>query len=388
MPQAPPAQPLRLAVLGSTGSIGVAALAVAAAFPERLKLVGLAANANWSLLREQIERHRPAWACLCDAAAAPAPPPAFAGMALHLGGGKLADLARGPDSDLVLNAIVGAAGLESSLAALSAGKALALANKETLVCGGELVLKTADAHGGSLLPVDSEHSGIFQILSGREVGEVERVVLTASGGPFRGRKRRDLEKVTVEEALRHPTWKMGRKITIDSATLINKALEIIEARWLFGLAPEQIDVVLHPESIVHSFVEFKDGSVIAQLSPPDMKLPIQAALLWPERLPGPARRLCWSELRQLTFEPPDRETFPALQLGLDVARRGGTAGAALIAADEAAVERFFAGSLAFLDIAAAAADVVERHPFVQHPTLPQLRAADAWARQEVLRWRP
>lgn len=373
----------RLAVLGATGSIGLSTLEVVTALSERFQVVGLSAQRNWSRLREQIHVHRPKWAVLGEANGHTEPP---AGTELLIGAEHLPRQVQRPEVEVVLNAIVGAAGLASSLAALEAGKTLCLANKETLVCAGPLVMDTARRRGARLLPVDSEHSAIFQLLADRCPAEVERVVLTASGGPFRGRSAGQLQHVTVAEALQHPTWQMGQKITIDSATLMNKALEIIEARWLFGLAPEQIDVVIHPESIVHSFVEFRDGSVVAQLSPPDMRLPIQYALTFPERVPGPARRLNWSELRHLTFHPPDHDTFPALQLGYEVARRGGTAGAVLNAANEAAVARFLAGSLQFLDVTRAVRDVVSAHPYDPAPSLEQLLAMDAWARQEVMRW--
>src|SRR5262249_33897676 len=235
-------------------------------------------------------------------------------------------------------------------------------------------------------PVDSEHSAVFQTLGGSSPDDVERIVLTASGGPFRGRARAELEHVTVEEALHHPTWRMGPKITVDSATLMNKALEVIEARWLFGLAAEQIDVIVHPESVVHSFVEFADGSVLAQLSPPDMRLPIQLALLHPLRVDGPAKRLAWRARSALPFEPPDRETFRALDLGFEVARRGGSCGAVLNAANEAAVERFLAGGLPFLDIARCCRAVLDAHNYDPRPTLDGLMSLDRWARQEVVRW--
>jgi 1-deoxy-D-xylulose-5-phosphate reductoisomerase len=237
-----------------------------------------------------------------------------------------------------------------------------------------------------ILPVDSEHSAIFQALQAGQPREVERVVLTSSGGPFRGMKRGDLAHVTPEQALKHPTWNMGRKITIDSATLMNKALEIIEARWLFNLRPEQIQVIIHPESIVHSFVEFTDGSILAQLSPPDMCLPIQYALTYPERVLGPAKRLRWEDLRALHFEQPDLETFPALQLGYEVARRGGTCGAVLNAANEAAVGAFLDGALPFLDIPRVCRDVLDHHNYSERPSLSDLIALDGWSRQEVLRW--
>jgi 1-deoxy-D-xylulose-5-phosphate reductoisomerase len=298
----------------------------------------------------------------------------------------VAALVSDPDVDLVVTAIVGAAGLAGTLAALEAGKTVALANKETLVLAGELVMELARRRGVAIIPIDSEHSAIFQAMHCGRACEVERVVLTASGGPFRGRSRESLAKVDCKEALNHPTWQMGPKITIDSATLMNKALEVIEAHWLFDLPPERIEVVIHPQSLVHSFVEFRDGSVLAQLSPPDMRLPIQYALTYPERVRGPARRLNWRELGQWHFEQPDHETFPALQLGYEVARRGGTCGAVLNAANEAAVGRFLAGELAFLDIAQACRDVLGNHDYSARPTLEELLQADRWARQEVYRW--
>jgi 1-deoxy-D-xylulose-5-phosphate reductoisomerase len=245
----------------------------------------------------------------------------------------------------------------------------------------------AARRGGKLLPVDSEHSAIFQALGTTPRDQVARVVLTGSGGPFRGRKPRELQEVTAREALCHPTWSMGPKITVDSATLMNKALVIVEARWLFDLPPEKIEVVIHPESVIHSFVEFADGAVLAQLSPPDMRLPIQYALTWPERVPGPARRLDWRGLSAWHFEQPDRETFPALDLGYEVARRGGTCGAVVNAANEAAVGRFLAGELRFLDIVPACRAVLENHPFSPTPTLAELTALDRWARQEIAKWK-
>jgi 1-deoxy-D-xylulose-5-phosphate reductoisomerase len=319
-----------------------------------------------------------------DAAADPGllPP----GTDLLRGEDGIVQLVTDPDVDVVVTAIVGAAGLTGTWAALEAGKTVAVANKETLVMAGPLVMELAARQGGRVLPVDSEHSAVFQALVGSKASEVERIVLTASGGPFRGRSMAELAEVTVEEALRHPTWRMGPKISVDSATLMNKALEVIEARWLFGLAPEQIEVIIHPESMIHSFVEFRDGSVLAQLSPPDMRLPIQYALLYPERLAGPARRLNWPELRAWHFEPVDRQTFPALELGYEVARRGGTCGAVLNAANEAAVGRFLAGELQFLDIARVCRDLLNHHDYSARPSLAELIALDRWAREEVGRW--
>jgi 1-deoxy-D-xylulose-5-phosphate reductoisomerase len=290
------------------------------------------------------------------------------------------------DIDVVVTAVVGAAGLHGTWAALEAGKSVAVANKETLVMAGPLVVDLAKRRNARLLPVDSEHSAIFQALQGGRRNEVERIVLTASGGPFRGRTAAELADVTAADALRHPTWRMGPKITVDSATLMNKALEIIEARWLFDLDPDRIEVIIHPESVVHSFVEFVDGSILAQLSPPDMRLPIQYALTFPERVAGPARRLRWDELEAWRFERPDRDTFPALELGYEVARRGGTCGAVLNAANEAAVSRFLAGQLAFLDIPRACRAVLDHHHYSPRPSLTELHALDRWARQEVTRW--
>jgi 1-deoxy-D-xylulose-5-phosphate reductoisomerase len=295
-------------------------------------------------------------------------------------------LAADADVDVVLAAVVGAAGLTATWAALESGKIVALANKETLVVGGPTVMELAARRQTRIIPVDSEHSAIFQAMTGHSAADLVRVVLTASGGPFRGWSVASLEQVTPDQALQHPTWKMGPKITVDSATMMNKALEVIEARWLFGLTADQIAVILHPDSVVHSFVEFQDGSILAQLSPPDMRLPIQYALTYPARLPGPARRLDWSSLNGLRFEQPDFEAFPALGLGFEVARRGGTTGAVLNGANEAAVSRFLAREIGFRDVARCCRAVLDAHDFDPNPSLDGLLAADRWARQEVARW--
>jgi 1-deoxy-D-xylulose-5-phosphate reductoisomerase len=375
-------------VLGSTGSIGTSCLDVIGSLPDRLTAHGLSAHSSWEPLFEQAARHRPRWVTLTDPEAArQADPRRLNGASRLLTGEEgVAAMVSDPDTDVVVSAIVGAAGLLGTWTALEHGKTVAVANKETLVMAGPLVMDLARRRGGKILPVDSEHSAIFQAMAGGRPAEVERVVLTASGGPFRGRKRSELAEVTVEEALRHPTWRMGPKITIDSATLMNKALEVIEARWLFGLPPERIEVIIHPESVIHSFVEFADGSVLAQLSPPDMRLPIQYALTYPERVPGPARRLRWGELGAWHFEQPDPETFPALQLGHEVARKGGTCGAVLNAANEEAVRRFLAGELRFLDIPRVCRAVLDHHHYSARPTLAELAGLDRWARQEVVRW--
>jgi 1-deoxy-D-xylulose-5-phosphate reductoisomerase len=378
----------RVVVLGSTGSIGTNCLDVIDQLGDCLQAVGLSAHASWPELFEQARRHRPRWVTLTDRAVAESLDGCrlSADVQLLLGTDGLNRMVTDPEVEVVVSAIVGAAGLEGTWAALEAGKTVAVANKETLVMAGPLVMDLAAQRQARLLPVDSEHSAIFQALQGSRVDEVERVVLTGSGGPFRGRTAAELTSVSAEEALCHPTWRMGPKITVDSATLMNKALEIIEAHWLFGLPAEQIEVIIHPESIVHSFVEFRDGSVLAQMSPPDMRLPIQYALTYPERLPGPARKLNWRELSELHFEQPDHETFPALQLGYEVARRGGTCGAVVNAANEAAVGHFLAGELRFLDIVRVCRDVLEYHHFSARPTLAELEALDGWARQEVSRW--
>jgi 1-deoxy-D-xylulose-5-phosphate reductoisomerase len=378
----------KVVVLGSTGSIGVGCLDVIASLENQLATLGLSAHSKWEILFDQALRLKPRWVTVTDSTAAKQIDARRLNGKTQLlfGDDGIAAMVSDKDVDVVVTAIVGAAGLAGTWAALEAGKTVAVANKETLVMAGSLVMELAARRGARVLPVDSEHSAIFQAMQSGQPTEVERVVLTASGGPFRGRKRASLANVTMADALCHPTWQMGPKITIDSATLMNKALEVIEARWLFGLAPEQIEVVIHPESIIHSFVEFKDGSVLAQLSPPDMRLPIQYALTYPQRVSGPARRLNWRELGPWHFEQPDHETFPALQLGYEVARRGGTCGAVLNAANEAAVGRFLAGDLGFLDISEVCRAVLANHHYSARPTLAELGAADRWARQEVGRW--
>jgi 1-deoxy-D-xylulose-5-phosphate reductoisomerase len=378
----------RVVVLGSTGSIGTNCLEVIAALDSRLSAVGLSAHGSWEALAAQARTHRPRWVALTDAEAASRIDPSLLPKTTELlyGPEGIARMVSAPETDIVLTAIVGAAGLAGTWAALEAGKTVAVANKETLVMAGQLVMDLAARRNAKVLPVDSEHSAIFQAMQSGRPAEVARVVLTASGGPFRGKRKSDLADVTVDQALKHPTWRMGPKITVDSATLMNKALEIIEARWLFGLEPEQVEVIIHPQSIVHSFVEFTDGSVVAQLSPPDMRLPIQYALTYPDRVSGPARRLDWQELGTWDFEEPDLETFPALQLGYEVARRGGTCGAVLNAANEVAVGRFLIGDLRFLDIARLCREVLAHHHYCAMPTLADIDAADRMARQEANRW--
>ncbi len=376
-----------VAILGSTGSIGRSSLDVIAAAEGALRVVGLAARASVELLAQQARQFQPTWVAVTDvdAAASIAPgllPPA---TRLAVGMAQLETLVAAPDVDIVVSAIVGSAGLHSTWAALDAGKTVALANKETLVMAGALVTELAAQRGAKLLPVDSEHSAIFQALQCGASHEVRRIVLTASGGPFRNHSLAQLAEVTVAEALAHPNWSMGKKITVDSATMMNKALEIIEARWLFNLSVDQIQVVVHPQSVVHSLVEFVDGSVVAQLSPPDMKLPIQYALTYPERQSGVASKFDWTRSHDLRFEPPDLKRFPALELGYEVARSGGTAGAVLNAANEAAVALFLSGDLKFTEIVPTCRSVLAHHDFESHPTLERLIDLDRWARQEVER---
>ncbi len=380
----------RLAILGSTGSVGVSSLDVVAALGERIQVVGLTAHRNVDRLRAQCEHFRPRVAVVSDESikdAAKAASDWPSGTELTFGAGAIEDLARADDVDIVLAAILGAAGLRGTWAAVTAGKTVAIANKETLVVAGSLVMEESRRSGATLLPVDSEHNAIFQALAGGRKEEVQRVILTASGGPFRNWTQEQLNDVTVEQALSHPTWNMGRKITIDSATMMNKALEVIEARWLFDLDVDQIEVVVHPQSIVHSLVEFRDGSVLAQLSPPDMRLPIQFALTYPERCPGISPRLSFEQGLSLDFHPPDLDCFPALSLGFDVARAGGSAGAVLNAANEVAVERFLGRNLGFSEIPRMCKDILESHRFESHPTLDELIALDQWARTEARLWK-
>jgi 1-deoxy-D-xylulose-5-phosphate reductoisomerase len=383
-----PKRPTHVAVMGSTGSIGCRTLDVILSLPESLKTEALSAHTSLDLLAQQAQRVRPrrVVATMPQAAKARSWDDLPPGTELLIGEEGVIQAVTDPEIDVVVAAIVGSAGLRGAWAALECGKTLALANKETLVMAGALMTDQARRSGANLVPIDSEHSALFQCLQAGRREEVKRVILTASGGPFRRHSLKQLEQVSVEEALAHPTWSMGKKITIDSATMMNKALEIVEARWLFDLRPEQIDVVIHPQSIVHSLVEFVDGSVVAQMGPPDMRLPIQYALTYPRRMPSIAERLDWKGTLRLDFEPPDPERFPALELGQEVARVGGTAGAVVNAANEAAVGGFLARELAFTDIVPACRAAMANHDFDPNPTLDDLIRLDRWAREEVARW--
>jgi len=364
----------RLAVLGSTGSIGRQTLDVIRAFPDRFRIVGLAAGKNLYLLVEQVEEFRPRFVSYVKTEKRKT------GCELI----PLEDMASHPDIDMVVIATAGTAGLGATLAAAKAGKAIALANKESLVAAGEIITNIVKKSGARIIPVDSEHSAIFQCLKG-EKQQPRRIILTASGGPFRSFTGKQMENITVDQALAHPSWKMGKKVTIDSATLMNKGLEVIEARWLFNMPIDNITVLIHPQSIVHSMVEFADGSVKAQLSRPDMRLPIQYALTYPDRLENNTLpNIDWSNFRDLTFEPPDTERFPCLALGIAAGEKGGTAPAALCGADEVAVELFLAGRIVFTDIPRLIAGAMERHVNIAHPTIDEIMDAERRAREEVL----
>jgi 1-deoxy-D-xylulose-5-phosphate reductoisomerase len=364
--------PKRVLILGSTGSIGRAALEVAAALHDEITVVGLSAGQGWELLAQQAAAHGVRDVAIAreehfDRLRASVPP----GTRVRAGAEGLVELVAETDAEFVLAAIVGAAGLPATLKAVERGLDVGLANKESLVVAGSIIMPLARKTGARLIPVDSEHSAIFQALQCGQRADVRRIYLTASGGPFRTWTQAQIAEASVEAALRHPTWSMGPKITIDSATMMNKALEIVEAQHLFALREDQIEVLVHPESIIHSMVEFEDGSLLAQLGPPDMRTPIQYAFTYPRRCPGPAAVLDWRSARSLNFEPPDPERFPALRLGHD-----------------AAVERFRAGEIPFGRITWLTREALRRHEDISNPTLAQLLAADRWARQEVRAWTP
>ena len=371
-------------VLGSTGSIGTSTVKVAEDLPERIRLIGFAAGNNSELLLEQTRKHRPMAVSLSDAAKAGELRGTLgAKCEVYSGAEGLLKLATMPEADIVLIAIVGTAGLQPALAAIRAGKDIAVASKEILVMAGEIVMREAREHGVKVLAVDSEHSAIFQCLDGKPTESVRKLWLTASGGPFRDKSAWPQEKfsdITVECALKHPSWVMGRKITIDSATLFNKGLEMIEARWLFDIEMARVDVLVHPQSIVHSMVEFVDGSLLAQLSTPDMCLPIQYALTYPERVASGRVQTNFPKHGNLTFEEPDTDRFPALLLARRAGEIGGTLPAVFNAANEVAVERFCQREIGFLDITRLVRRVMDQHEVIPSPELPAILEADRWAR--------
>ena len=388
--------PRNVAVIGASGSIGTSALDVIAESQGLLRASVLAVNRSTAKLVELARKFKPDVVVVADPGADTTPlqdvPP---GTEILIGADALDEVVRRPEIDVVLLSIVGVAGLRVAWSALDAGKTLALANKEALVAGGALLTDLLEEKRGKLYPVDSEHSAIFQCLLSRRASastprivgnDVKRLILTASGGPFREWTRERIAQATVEDALKHPTWNMGAKITIDSASTMNKALEIIEARWLFGVEAEKIEVVVHPQSIVHSMVEFVDGAVLAQLSPPDMRLPIQFALYETARKPGPTRKFDWTQASKLEFFPPDYELFPAMKLGFEVAKVGGTTGVVLNAANEVAVDAFLNKRLAFDKIPELCRRAIDEHSFESKPSLERVFELDAWARKETKKW--
>ena len=376
----------KIAILGSTGSIGVNALDVVSKNPEQLEVVALAAGRNLEVLKDQIERFRPKIVSVLDKEHAGRLKAMFGKASLPdiLWGEEGArSVASAPGADMVLSAIVGAAGLVPTLEAIEAGKDIALANKETLVTAGPLVVERARSRGVRIIPVDSEHSAVFQCIEGNSEKSVGRIILTASGGPFLRASLTELETVRISDALNHPNWKMGRKITIDSATMMNKGLEVIEARWLFGVDYERIDVVIHPQSIVHSLVEFIDGSVLAQLGLPDMRGPISYALFHPERMPGGFPPFDLSKVGRLEFQPPDLERFPCLRLGYEAGRAAGTMPAVMNAANEVAVNAFLEEKIPFQSIARVIEEVMSRHAPADVSSLEAVLEADAQARRQA-----
>ena len=368
----------QVAVLGSTGSIGRQTLEIVRALPHRFHIIGLAAGKNTALLANQINEFKPRFVYYQDRKEQPRLTDAEYEFL------SLEEMARHPQVDIVVMATSGKWGLSPTLAAVKAGKRVALANKESLVMAGEIITHEAKLNGAQIMPIDSEHSALWQCLEG-ETQKATQLILTASGGPFHHYSSAQLNEVTAEQALRHPSWRMGRKVTIDSATLMNKGLEVIEAHWLFDMPFDNIKVLVHPQSVVHSMVEFIDGSVKAQLGYPDMRLPIQYALCYPERLANPQLpRLDWEGIKNLTFEQPDLDTFPCLKLAIEAGRKGGTYPAVLCAADEVAVELFLSQRIKFTDIAKLVEQALEEHQATSHPTLEEIMAADNWAREKVM----
>jgi 1-deoxy-D-xylulose-5-phosphate reductoisomerase len=373
-----------IVLLGSTGSIGVSTLKVAADLPDRMRVLALGAGNNSEILLQQTLKFHPEAICISDVQKASELKNTLGtGTNVFSGTDGLLKLATLPAADIVVIAIVGTAGLAPALAAIRAGKDVAVASKEILVMAGEIVMSEARDHGVRILPVDSEHSAIFQCLEGKSSNCVRRLWLTASGGPFRATPASEFENISLEKALKHPSWVMGRKITIDSATMFNKGLEMIEARWLFDVEMNRVSVVVHPQSVVHSMVEFIDGSMLAQLSTPDMCLPIQYALTYPDRVPSERVQTNLAKLGSLTFEEPDMTRFPALDVARTAGEIGGTLPAVLNAANEVAVEEFCSGRINFPQIAENVRRTMSSHQVTLHPTLDEILAADRWAREEA-----
>ena len=373
-------------ILGSTGSIGRNSLKVIANFPDKFRVAYLSANRNVTLLREQIDQFRPDGVAVLDECSASTLKEQTNGEMRHFVGEEgIIDLVGQDNIDIVISSLVGFAGLRPTIEAITRGKRVALANKETLVVAGEIITDLVKKHGATLLPIDSEHSAILQCLAGEDPENVSRLIITASGGPFLNLDKTQFPLITVEQALRHPRWKMGNKVTIDSATLMNKGLEVIEAHWLFGLPPEKIDVVIHPQSIIHSMVEFVDGSIKAQLGVPDMKIPIQYALTYPDRSASVYDRVDFEHVREMTFSKPDREKFECLDLAYQALARGGTCPAILNAANEMAVDAFLKGRLTFEKIPLVIRKALDHIQVKPHPSVDEIIEADTMSRQFVVR---
>lgn len=376
----------RIAVLGSTGSIGTQCLDVSARLPDRIQVVALAAHRDHANLWQQAQQFGVTQVALVDESSASVLREREPDWHIYAGNEGLQTIATLPEVDMVVVGVAGVCGLSATVSALQAGKSIALASKEVLVAAGESVMAMAKARGVPIVPIDSEHSAVFQCLQGEQPEHVHRVLLTASGGALRDVPLEKLPYVTPERALQHPTWRMGAKITIDSATLMNKGLEIIEAHWLFGVPADRVQVVLHPQSIVHALVEMKDGSVLAQMGLPDMRLPIQYALLYPERMDTALPRLDLTKVGSLTFAEPDPQRYPALQVARDALAAGGTMPAAMNAANEVAVARFLKGEIGFTDIVRCVRDVMDKHQPCS-PTLEAVQQVDSWAREQARTWK-
>mgnify|MGYP000062439509 FL=1 len=378
---------MNIAILGSTGSIGTQTLEVVRAYPEDLHVVALAAGSNVTLMEQQIREFHPQLVAMGSEKTAKDLKERIAdlsGITVVAGMEGLIEVAVIPESEMLVTAIVGMIGIRPTVAAIQAGKHIALANKETLVTAGHLIMPMAKEYGVKILPVDSEHSAIFQSLQGNEHNKVSRILLTASGGPFRGKTREELKYVTVKDALKHPNWSMGQKITIDSATLVNKGLEVMEAKWLFGVSYDQVEVVVQPQSVIHSMVEYEDGAVMAQLGTPDMKLPIQYALFYPDRRFLKGDRLDFKTLKSITLEEPDMETFEGLKLAYEVGKEGGSLPTVFNAANEYAVARFLKGEIAFLEIYEMIKSCLAAHTKIEHPDLEDILQTQAWVDDYIL----
>ena len=375
----------RISILGSTGSIGVNALKVASHLKDELEIVYLSANRNAELLIEQAKEFQPKAVCIVDESAFSDVQNALVPTGIEVLKGRegILELAMRDNMDVMLNGLVGAPGMEPTLKAIEAGINVALSNKESLVMAGDIIQQAMERSGAQLFPVDSEHSAIWQCLVGENMDDVRRLILTGSGGPFRTRNVNTFDEITVEEALNHPNWDMGRKITIDSATMMNKGLEVIEAFWLFGFKPDRINIVVHPQSIIHSMIELKDGAIKAQMGVPDMKVPIQYALTYPRHLEAPWEQLDFLKCGDLTFQEPDFVRFPSIKLAFDALEKLGTSSAALNLSNDYSVYRFLNGEIKFTDIPRINESSIENHDWTEHPTLDDLKALDSWVKNHV-----